>query len=173
MRRKEYTTHEYDTENLTLLNIAVRKGNIDIIQLLLKFPGINTNSVSIKNYKLNPNGNDSSDFYFKVKDEKTILFEAVESGYFDVVQFLLKNINLDVNCKLLNKKVHHDYFSTASMHYELTYEKLLLHQAIKKGNTRIIKLLLSNPNIDINLESSEKILEAGGCIMYEKKRNCN
>ena len=169
MRRKEYTTYEYDTEQLTLLNIAVRKGNIDIIQLLLKLPGINTNSVSIKNYKLNPNANYSYDFYFKVKDEKTILFEAVESGYFDVVQFLLKNINLDVNCKLLNKKVHHDYFSTACMHYEFTYEKLLLHQAIKKGNTSIIKLLLSNPNIDINLESSEKILEAGGCIMYEKK----
>ena len=158
LRRREYTYYEYNTENLPILSIAVRKGNIDIIQLLLKLPRINTNSVSIKNYK-----EGSDHLYFKVTDKKTILLEAVESGYVDVVQFLLKNTNLDVNCKFIQKK----HFQNI-MYYEYFYERMLLHQAIKRGNIGIVKLLLSNPNIDVNLESSRKKENSGGCVCCNK-----
>lgn len=75
----------------------------------------------------------------------------------------MKNISFDVNDTMIKHKKFEDYCSTAHRHYEEYYTQPLLHHAIKKGNLCIIKLLISDPKIGINMISFSDIKEKGGC----------
>lgn len=89
--------------------------------------------------------------------------KAVESGNIEFFQYLLKNDLLNVNDRSYRSKTYDDYFSTGNNHYQRSCQKVLLYSAIKKGNIEFIKLLISNPNIDINLKSISYIDRSGGC----------
>ena len=161
---RNYTKYKYDVETSTILNVAARKRNIDIIKLLLNMKKIDVNIKSTKLYKKKYQTFD--DYYFPIKEERTVLHEAVESGYSEVVQLLLKNKTFDVNSALIKTTMYEDVFSTANTCYLKKNEKILLHLAIEKGYIEIIKLLLSNPTIDINMKSKSEIRKSGGCICY-------
>ena len=164
--RDNFQNIKYTGEKLTILNIATRKGNIDIIQLLLKMPKINVDIESTLQYDEPMEKSFSFLDYYQISENKSILHEAVESGFAGVVQFILKNIKFDINCKCSKNRNYEDHFTTAHMKYDEIYEKTLLHLAIERGFIEIIKLLLSNPNININLNSTSRIFEAGGCVCY-------
>ena len=160
---RNYTEYKYDVETSTILNVAARKGNIDIIKLLLNIKKIDVNIKSTKLYKKKYQTFDN--YYLPIKEERTVLHEAVESGYSEVVQLLLNNKTFDVNSALI-KTMYENVLSTANICYLKKKEKILLHLAIEKGYIEIIKLLLSNPTIDINMKSKSEIRKSGGCICY-------
>ncbi|KAK8897711.1 hypothetical protein M9Y10_015676 [Tritrichomonas musculus] len=159
-----YTKYEYDIETSTVLNIAARKGNIDIIQLLISKNEIDVNAKSTRSYKKPKKSYGDMNLYYLKTEEKTVLHEAIESEYIEVVQYLLNNQKVDINCKHIERKTYQDYLTTGSFFYDKKCEKELLHFAIKKGHIGIIELLLSNPKIDINSISTSWISEGGGCI---------
>ena len=51
-KRNQFLECEYKVEISNILNIAARKGNIDIIKLLINLPKINKNSITKKRYYL-------------------------------------------------------------------------------------------------------------------------
>lgn len=133
---------------------------------MLTLPNIDLKIKSTKSYK-----EARYDEYYVINEEKEILHEALESRYLEVIQFLLKNKSLNINCTLSTRKVYCDYFSTASDYYEENCEKTLLHLALEKGYLDIIEFLLLNPNILINQYSTTSIEKAGGCETYEETTN--
>lgn len=161
-----YEKYEYKYDTSTVLHIAIQKGNIDIIQHLLTLPKIELTSKSTSFYK-SCDDDDFEDFYLNTK-EKSIFYEAIESGYAEVVQFLMKNIGFDVNDMMFKNKNFEDYHSTAHKRYNESYAQPLLHYAIRKGNLYIIKLLLSDPKIHINEISYSEINAQGGCKRYRR-----
>ena len=161
----KYTTNEYEYNTSTILHIAVQKGNIDIIQFLLKLPQISLTTKSKKFYKTRIN-NVFSEYYYLNTKEKSIFNEAVESGFSEVVHFLIENSCFNVNDKLIKTTMTVDYLSPEHSYYKEKYSQSLLHQAIKKGNLYIIKLLLSDPKIRINEKSFSEI--KNGCKDYRE-----
>lgn len=85
------------------------------------------------------------------------MYLAVDLGNIKIVQLLIDYEKIDVNIK--------------STHYEFLFEKFIdvenqqnkensmnsdyietaLHNAVRKGNVDIIKLLLGNKNVDVNV----------------------
>ncbi|KAK8895481.1 hypothetical protein M9Y10_023947 [Tritrichomonas musculus] len=165
-RINEFSKYKYKVEISNILNIAARKGNIDIIQLLLKCPKIDKNIITKKRYKESKKTLPFIIDYYVITENKTILYEAIESGYEQVFQILLQENKNDVNGKFHKSKVYHDYHSTANLHYGKKTQITLLHYAIKRGCFEITKLLLSNPNLKINSKSIYTINESGGCVCY-------
>ena len=162
----KYGKYKYDEEASTILYISIRKGNNDIVKLLLSMPKINVNIKLTKCYKEFKETFFKCDQYYVITEEMTILHEAVDCGNVEIVQYILKNKYVDVNCTVLKKKIYFDYCTSASMKYESITEKTLFHLAIEKGNIEIVQLLLSNPNVDIKMKSISKIEESGGCLSY-------
>ncbi|KAK8841762.1 hypothetical protein M9Y10_026711 [Tritrichomonas musculus] len=162
----EYGVNEYKYDISTVLHIAILKGNIDIIQLFLSLPQIDLTSQSISYYKTCKDSDE--DVFYKNSKEKSIFYEAIESGYAEVVQFLMKNACFNVNDVMTKSKSLKDYCSKGHKHYKEYYAQPLLHHAIRKRNFCIIKLLISDPNIRINEISLSDIEESGGCKQYRR-----
>ncbi|KAK8846488.1 hypothetical protein M9Y10_020511 [Tritrichomonas musculus] len=160
----KYIEYKYDQEISPILHIAIRKGNIDLIQFLFTIPRIDINSRSTKISK--ELKYESCNDYYIIKEKMSLLNEAIESGYTDVVQILLNDKSFDVNNRLLMKKQFENCFSTAHPIYIERREETSLQQAIKRENINIVKLLLSNPIINVNLKSSSVIHESGGCYVF-------
>ncbi|KAK8842176.1 hypothetical protein M9Y10_026406 [Tritrichomonas musculus] len=106
--RKKFTQYEYDVETSTILHIAIRRGNIGIIQFLLSMKSIELNKKSTKVYKKLNEMIRSSNHYFIITTKKSILHESIENGNEEVVQSLLNNKNIDINEPVLKEKVCDD-----------------------------------------------------------------
>ena len=105
-----------DVKNFLL--VAIQKGNIDIIQLLINIHSINLNIKSIYIYKRKRDSDDSYNQYYVIRKEKTILNEAVESGFLEIVQFLLKQKLFNIKEKLIENKECQDCTSIACTYYD-------------------------------------------------------
>ena len=68
------------------------------------------------------------------------------------------------NDKLIYKRKYSDYESTANSFYKKKHEKTALHFAIEKGFDKIVKLLISNPKVDINMKSKLEAQKDEGCV---------
>ena len=100
-------------------------------------------------------------FNFQMIDEQSItentLYYCCRYGYFPFVQKLLKNENIDLNLKekiVIKRETWN------------TIEQTPIDVAIDKENIEIVKLLLSNDYININLSSCKN--KERGKLKYER-----
>ena len=157
----------------TLLQLAVSKGNNEIISLLLNISNININDQSIdKNYFFYYNdGNHGPDVEVttKIRTMKSALLIAIENNDIEDVELLIKHPKIDVNDALINEYFYEYNFSDSyNREYagdveNETETKTALYLAIEQNNPKIVQLLLSHPEIDVN-RPSKIILNADDII---------
>lgn len=163
--------HDFQVDNTRFevnknpLHLAIEKGNIEIVKLLLQCEKIDINSLKI--YKTYGDDDECYSNWLKIT-EQTPLHVAIEQNNIEIINLLLKNNKIDVNLlqTKLNGTISFDDFekwfdSDGSIYtntrknidyFENKIEKMSeLHLAILKENIQIIKLLLSNRKIDVNL----------------------
>lgn len=138
-------------DGLPLLQLAVREGYKDIVEVLLKQPELDVNRVSINGW--------------------TALHFAARLGFTDIVKLLLKAPNIDINLAnsdgwtalnwaawqgtlpvvelLLNEK-------TIEVNKRDSSQGTPLHWAARNGQADVIALLLNVPNIEINALDIDK-----------------
>ena len=133
---------------------------------MLNIHSINLNIKSIYIYKRKRNSDDSNNQYYVIRKEKTILNEAVESEFLEIVQFLIKQKLFDIKEKLIKNKEYYDCTSTTRKYYDEKNEKSLLYLAIIKGYLGIVQLLVDI--IGVNEKSISTIKEGGGCYAYQR-----
>lgn len=136
--------YNYDLEIITALFISVRKGNIDIIRLLLNTKEIGIGDKSKKYYK---KSYCSDDEFYTIQEERILLHEAIESGNVDCVQLLLSLINVDDYSILSKKYTNIDGVSTANIYIKEEEHKKLLILIAELGYSEIMKLLLSQKKV--------------------------
>ncbi|KAK8839044.1 hypothetical protein M9Y10_032510 [Tritrichomonas musculus] len=153
----------------TPLYIACKKGNFEIVQLLVENEAIDVNMKSIK--KMSSEKRELTPLYAAIKsgnmkivqlllDHKNIdinmksifgksqltpLYSAIESNYIDIVRLLIERKDIDINIKSLEFEVDYDEYTT-----EYYKEITPLYTAIELKKFEIVKLLLENKNIYIN-----------------------
>ena len=130
----------------TPLIYAIEHQKKDLITLLLSNPNIDVNAKSIIN---------SKDGY---STEKNPLSVALENNYKETALLLLNHPKIDVNIKILHKKID----------FSQIKHRALLHIAIHKENINVIKAILDNPNVDLNIKSSERTIKNNDTIEKEK-----
>lgn len=87
---------------------------------------------------------------------KTALHVAVEKGNIEIVELLLSNPNININILSISK--YFFFIKIGIVVFFLIFvHRTALHIAIDKENMEIIKLLLENTNIDINLKETISI----------------
>ena len=123
------------------LHLAVEKGNIEIVKLLLTKEDIDVNKYCI--YELDRNG-----VYLERKEKKTPLYLAVEKENIEIVKLLISHPNIDINANCIYE--HEIYDNEININEINNKIMTMLHFAVDKKNIELIKLLLSNPNIDID-----------------------
>lgn len=118
--------------------MAIKTNNIEAVNLLLTNDNIDVNLLNTTSYS----GSDT---------KKTALYYAVEKRKTDAVKALLTNDNIDVNiiCGEEECEVYEDEDGYPNQRTIITGETAL-HRAVQNGSIEIVKLLLSNPKIDIN-----------------------
>ena len=79
---------------------------------------------------------------------KTPLHIAVENEYFQIVELLLSNDKININCLCKIEKGNNERYA---INYSCD-EKAALHICVQKRNKKIVNLLLQNQNIDINMK---------------------
>ena len=109
------------------LHLAVMKGNVEIVKLLLSNENIDVNVFNHIN---------ETDY----EDENTALYTAVKNGKLKIVNLLLSHKNIDVNI-LNNSTCGEDKTSETA-----------LHLAVRKRKINTIRLLLKHEKIDINVK---------------------
>lgn len=161
---KNYYAYNYNLEVMTALSIAARKGNIDIIRLLLHSEKIDFGIKSRKYYKFEYN---SCVEYMTVLEKRSLLHDAIECGYIDSVQTVLSLNKVNANDDLIHLETFRDS-STAQIIINNENHKTTLELAAELGYCEIMKFLISQ-KIDIDRKSIEIDIEAGGCIGYLTK----
>ena len=128
----------------TPLNISAKKGNKEIVELLLSQNTINTNI----------NTNEKYDFYvndehqcLSDEEDKTTLYIAVEKNNFEIVQLLLKHDDSQINLK---SKV--SIYKKAEGILKTKNTPLLI--AIENDNPEIIEYLLNQTSINVTISQN-------------------
>ena len=155
----------------TALDLAIKNGSIEIIQILLADKDIDINFEStinkyIQYYYKKEVVNDIEVLNSKGTTTRTPLFYAVEKKNYDIVELLLKQPEIDVNYQsriydideLMNTIC--DRFGYKEYIYETAKDEKLIKNsdqeplslAFEQGNDKIIDLLLNNPNIELDLD---------------------
>lgn len=132
----------------TALHIAVEKGNIEIVKILLSFKKIDVNYI-MSLYKL-PN------LY-----NETPLHIAVRNGNVEIVKLLLSCKNIDLNI----------YWKSYLLYCCTSYreEMTALYMAVKNENLEIVKILCQNPSIDTGKHFMSSI-NTGEQVIPPKRR---
>ena len=133
----KYTGEEWLNEN-TNLQIAIKKGNSDVISFLL----------CNEDLDINENFVEKNNTYNR-KTIKTILHEAVLTKKVNLVKYLLSNPKIDVNSKYMIIEGE----STKII------EKTALNLAIDLNNIEILRLLLSHKKINVNFLATDSSLK--------------
>ena len=103
------------------------------------------------------------------------MFLAVEKENIEIVKLLLSHKNIDVNAQCISK---HKIYSRKSNDEQVKTKILsILHLAVVKENIELIKLLLLNPNIDVdnkyffkNVKLVDALWSPGEKIIEEKTK---
>lgn len=133
-----YTFNHIVKVRETNLITAIKKGNPEIVKMLLNCKKIDVNTVSIMN----------SEIYCS-ETECPALFIAIEKGNKEIIKLLLDRKDIKVN--IPSKTIYYD-----SMYIEITKieKKTVLNIAIEQNSTEIVKLLLNSGKFNVNQEST-------------------
>lgn len=145
LKRSDYKIKRLKTP----LMMAVEKGCIDIVQLLLANEKID---VSIPEHCFSKEDECGREYtryskYRLINSCNSPLTLAIEKGNIEIAKLLLSHPQIDVNCKHLIEECDIDNMSIISA--------LIL--AILEDELDIVKLLLASPKIDVNARSINKI----------------
>lgn len=150
----------------TILQFAFEKWDDYIIKKLLSKKEINANLVLIEKF----NSESFPDHLKDVKsrgNEESLLQVAVEKENYEIIKLLLQRKEIDTNFLnskvVIDRQVHKKTYEEVD-HIEIQ-KKTALVIACEKNNTEIVRLLLSDPNIDINKKSTVNKIER----KYESK----
>ncbi|KAK8899206.1 hypothetical protein M9Y10_001510 [Tritrichomonas musculus] len=165
----------FGSEKKTLLYFAIENENLEVVKVLLKNEDIDINELNdiyrntkgIFYYDTERSGRSIDYILYKCK--KAALHIAVQKKLFKYVELLLSNPRTDVNILCESFK---EYWSSGSTDYEADFNDVdfyyinpkddiemssaALHMAVDNNDTEIVKLLLSHPNIDVNILSKSK-----------------
>ncbi|KAK8838914.1 hypothetical protein M9Y10_032373 [Tritrichomonas musculus] len=147
-----YQTEEYSKVALLL---AIEKGNLEIIKLLLSKD--QTDIHCINKYKSLFCNIESDDKRNKEKKlvvyEKTCLLLAFEKyNHSEIIKTFMEKPYKNVINKYRKEYIQFgDIEEKESKEEKEYYEKTLLFMLVEKGDTEMVKLLLLNGNIDINI----------------------
>lgn len=137
----------YSKEEKSVLHLAIQNNNLDMFNLLLSHKNINVNAKYILNMEYK---NSYKSIHNYCKEEWPLLNFVIaklqntninQKQFFDALIFHPK---IDVNSICFTEK------SEISFIHE---EKTPLYQSIEQQNIEFINSLLSNQNIDVNLQS--------------------
>ena len=137
-----FSGSEKDYQEKTALIIAIEKENIEIIRLLVSIKKINVNSLHINRY-------DSG----KYIEENNALIIATMTQNPEIVQLLLSRKDIDINAKyfLKSPKIEHCLdFTSYFGEQEVKKERTALFTAVELENEKIVQLLLSIPETNVN-----------------------
>ena len=145
-----------DINEKTILHVAIENENDEIVSLLLKNDDIDVNTKSFYktlNYFIQSNQEREE----RKLEEFTPLYLAVDLGNIKIVQLLIDHEKIDVNIKsthyefLFEKFIDVENQQNKENSMNLDYIETALHNAVRKGNVDIIKLLLGNKNVDVDV----------------------
>jgi ankyrin repeat protein len=169
-----------DTNNshITLFNIACNRGRIEIVELLLQYPGINVTGslhigyrhIEIVKLLLQHRDIDINKTIDYIMDDKkmkniSVLYIACKRGRFDIVELLLQYRYINVNptskegdtpLYIACYKGHDEIVELLLRHRNIDVNKANnneftpLYIACNEGDDDIVKLLLQHHSIDIN-----------------------
>ncbi|KAK8849346.1 hypothetical protein M9Y10_018727 [Tritrichomonas musculus] len=161
---RNYYIYNYNLDVMTALLIATKKGNIDIIQLLLHSQEID---IGIQFRKYNKSLYDfDEDNFITIIEKRSLLHEAIESGNVDVIQILSSLDKVDFNENIIKTESYIDSRSTAHLCLHNESHKTVLVWAAELGYSEIFKFLVNEKHQSINQESLDVSFEAGGCVSY-------
>ena len=129
-----------DDYESSALHLAVEKGNLEIVQLLLSSSKIDVNLKDKKYSKMDaiaPSDRDQDyGYHYSEDSEKTALYIAIENANVKIVQQLLSREDIDVNikCKIKPNK-----------------ERAPLHLSAFLNNVEITSHLVNHKGIDIDI----------------------
>lgn len=148
-------------QEVSALYIAVDRGMVDIVNLLLSNPDINVNQYYMYKYSKIKHRTEITHYYscinymtkrivngYKYRIRKTVLIKAIENENVSIVRSLINCHNLNVN-----DVMYENYFSMRYSYREY-YTKSPLYLAVLLLHRKLVELLLSCTNIDVNYESS-------------------
>lgn len=130
------------------LFLAISQKNDKIIKLLLSNESIDINQLSMF-YRYSNERYEFQEDNTRFEVSKNPLHFAIEKEYIDIVKLLLQSKKIDVN----SLKIYKTYGNNDEEYtnwLEIT-EQTPLHIAVIKKNVEIIKLLLNNNEIDVNI----------------------
>ena len=134
----------------TPLSYAIEKNNSDIAKLLIARNEIDVNYLCKCDYDENTGYAHRSSYDYT----KSYLFLAVENENVEIVHSLLSKSNIDINCESSYDIFKYFHRIRNSLRWNDKYKKTALFLAVEKENFEIVKLLLSNENVDVNCSCS-------------------
>ena len=171
-RFSSVSSYHFDCRNKTPIQIAYARGHLNIVKLLLREPNCDVNL---------KDSNDDTPLHVacrkghtdivqcivekechincKNRHGNTPLHIACEEGCLDIVKLLLSKPNCDINLKVsdgvnpLHIASACRFSSVSSYHFDCR-NKTPIQIAYARGHLNIVKLLLREPNCDVNLKDS-------------------
>ena len=180
----EYT-EEYQRSSLYT---AVNNDNIEIVRLLLKFPSIEINDITINKTTIIDIEYHSSKSLTYRKNEQSVLNLSIKNNNFEIFELLISHPKIKINQRLNKTKreimyeteMDRDYYEIHNWRIEDRFKYIqydneinkrcidddeikhyyndIFLSAVKKGNLKVVKILASKPEIDI-------------CSVYDGNKN--
>ncbi len=125
---------QIDGNEMNALHLSVKLGYIEIVKKLISFDSININALC----------------KYNSSDKKTALFIATELKNIEIIKVLLSSEKIDVN--IINEiDIYYYQCSSKNIIRSICSKKTVLYFAVEKGYNKIVKILLSNNKIDVNI----------------------
>ena len=148
-----------ETEIKTPFYFLVENEKLDILKLLLTNDKIDVNFPCKYNESYNLGCYNSPRKDDQCQEEKTPFYLAVEYKNIEIIKILLSNSKIDINKEYIKTILSKKYKKGEDGEVESSESKKInrtpLHLAVKNESFDIIKILLSQKDIDLNIKDEE------------------